>query len=110
MARRTVERHPAAVGGGDALHDREAQPGPIGTTTGSTAGEALEDPCLVGLLDPGSGVAEAELLANLERAGVRLADVRGVLLTHCHVDHAMGAGRLQRHGLRVFASAPTAAK
>lgn len=62
------------------------------------------------LIDVGSGCEEAALLANIAAAGVAFGDLRGALLTHCHTDHAMGAGRLQRRGLKVYASRVTAAK
>lgn len=62
------------------------------------------------LIDPGSGCEETAVLANMAAAGVALADIRAMLITHCHVDHSMGALRLQRQGLRAYASAATAAR
>ncbi|MEM9663730.1 MAG: MBL fold metallo-hydrolase [Bacteroidota bacterium] len=46
------------------------------------------------LIDPGPATATARLLAGLHAAGHRLGDVRAVLLTHIHLDHAGGVGAL----------------
>ncbi len=70
----------------------------------------LTGPAGAVLIDPGSGAEEPAVLANIAAAGVRFEDLRGALITHCHADHAMGTGRLQARGLRLYASAPTAAK
>jgi glyoxylase-like metal-dependent hydrolase (beta-lactamase superfamily II) len=60
------------------------------------------------LVDPGSGVEEDSLLANLRQLGCSPSDIRYLLITHAHVDHAMGAGRLRRWGAKIVASAYTA--
>jgi glyoxylase-like metal-dependent hydrolase (beta-lactamase superfamily II) len=55
------------------------------------------------LVDCGPAVCLPALEAGLERRGLRLTDVRHLLLTHIHPDHAGAAGALvARHpGLRV---------
>ena len=45
-------------------------------------------------VDTGTSLAVPHLLDGLERAGVAAADVDYVFLTHVHLDHAGGAGRL----------------
>jgi len=69
----------------------------------------IEAPGGLILVDPGSGVAEREVIANIERTGRGLTDVQAVLITHCHYDHARGAYRFRRHGARIIASPRTAA-
>jgi glyoxylase-like metal-dependent hydrolase (beta-lactamase superfamily II) len=58
----------------------------------------------VALIDPGPSSTLPVLRATLERAGMTLADVTSVLLTHIHLDHAGASGTLVRAnpGLRVF--------
>jgi len=60
------------------------------------------------LVDPGSGVCEGAINAEIRRCGLALEDVRYVLLTHCHVDHAGGAHLYRERGMKLVAS-PTAA-
>ena len=48
-------------------------------------------------IDCGTGLAVPAMLRALQDAGLRPADVRWVLLTHVHLDHAGGAGALMRH-------------
>ena len=62
------------------------------------------------LIDPGSGCEEDALLANIAAVGVALPDVKAILLTHCHADHALGAGRIRARGPRILASPQNAAK
>jgi glyoxylase-like metal-dependent hydrolase (beta-lactamase superfamily II) len=50
----------------------------------------------VGLIDPGPSTTLGNLRAALERKGIRIQDVRHVLLTHIHLDHAGAAGTLVR--------------
>ena len=68
----------------------------------------IEAPGGVILVDPGSGIVEAELLANLAGFGHEREEIRAVLLTHCHVDHARGAYRFRRPGTPLVASPRTA--
>ena len=42
----------------------------------------------VALIDPGPATTFDTLAAALERKGITFADVRQVLLTHIHLDHA----------------------
>jgi len=48
------------------------------------------------LIDAGCGRATDLLLANIEAAGVSPADIKLLLLTHCHFDHSGGAAELRR--------------
>jgi glyoxylase-like metal-dependent hydrolase (beta-lactamase superfamily II) len=58
----------------------------------------------VALVDPGPTSCSAALDLGLQRIGLRLSDVRAVLLTHIHLDHAGGTGSLVRAhpDVRVF--------
>src|SRR5512132_459649 len=58
---------------------------------------AFEVPGGVVLVDPGwnAGESLSALQAGLGRIGARLADVRGVLVTHIHPDHYGLAGRVR---------------
>jgi len=60
------------------------------------------------LVDPGSGCVEEEVLEGIRRAGCSLDEVRYALLTHCHVDHALGAYRFRERGVQLVASRRTA--
>jgi len=46
------------------------------------------------LIDPGPSTTLDTLTAELRKAGIALDDVRAILLTHIHLDHAGAAGRL----------------
>lgn len=48
----------------------------------------------VALIDPGPTTCLAALEAGLREAGCSLADVRAILLTHIHLDHATAAGTI----------------
>ena len=48
------------------------------------------------LIDTGVGSSAPTVLAGLDAAGVHVNDVRYVILTHVHLDHAGGAGALMR--------------
>ena len=50
----------------------------------------------VALIDPGPSTTNDNLKRALERKGIPLRDVRQILLTHIHLDHAGGAGSLVR--------------
>jgi glyoxylase-like metal-dependent hydrolase (beta-lactamase superfamily II) len=58
----------------------------------------------VALIDPGPSSALPVLRRELERAGIAMADVSALLLTHIHLDHAGVSGTLVRENprLRVF--------
>jgi glyoxylase-like metal-dependent hydrolase (beta-lactamase superfamily II) len=50
------------------------------------------------LIDPGPSTALHTLTSELERKGIRFADVRQLLLTHIHLDHAGATGSiLEKH-------------
>ena len=61
----------------------------------------------VAVIDPGPSTSLARLEAGLQEAGLRVADVTAILLTHIHLDHAGGVGTLVRHNpkLRVYVHA-----
>lgn len=48
----------------------------------------------VALVDPGPASTLPALTAELERSGMSIADVRAILLTHIHLDHAGASGSL----------------
>ncbi len=50
----------------------------------------------VALVDPGPSTTIENLRRSLERKGISLRDVRQILLTHIHLDHAGGTGSLVR--------------
>ena len=54
----------------------------------------IDTPAGVLLVDPGPATCLATLDAALAQAGVGPADLRGLLLTHIHLDHAGAAGTL----------------
>jgi glyoxylase-like metal-dependent hydrolase (beta-lactamase superfamily II) len=64
----------------------------------------LHGPGGVALIDPGPSSTLPALRAALERAGIAMADLRAILLTHIHLDHAGATGTLvhQNPGLRVY--------
>jgi glyoxylase-like metal-dependent hydrolase (beta-lactamase superfamily II) len=43
------------------------------------------------LIDAGGGIDPERIVANIERSGVAMSQVRRLLLTHVHGDHAAGA-------------------
>jgi len=64
----------------------------------------LHGPGGVALIDPGPSSTLPSLREALERAGIRLTDLRAILLTHIHLDHAGVTGTLvhQNPELRVY--------
>src|SRR5574339_478500 len=54
------------------------------------------------LIETGPGSTLPALLAGLAEHGVRPEDVRDVLVTHIHLDHAGAAGWWARQGARVY--------
>jgi glyoxylase-like metal-dependent hydrolase (beta-lactamase superfamily II) len=54
----------------------------------------LHGPGGVALIDPGPSSTLPALRADLERAGIRVADLTEILLTHIHLDHAGATGTL----------------
>ena len=65
-------------------------------TPGIIATAVLHGPGGVALIDPGPSSTLFTLRAELERAGIAIADVRTILLTHIHLDHAGATGTLVR--------------
>lgn len=64
----------------------------------------LHDAGGVALIDPGPSSTLPALRAELDRAGIRVADVRALVLTHVHLDHAGATGTLvhENPGMRVY--------
>jgi len=64
----------------------------------------LHGPGGVALIDPGPSSTLPALRTALEQAGIAMADLRAILLTHIHLDHAGATGTLvhQNPGLRVY--------
>jgi glyoxylase-like metal-dependent hydrolase (beta-lactamase superfamily II) len=56
----------------------------------------LQGPSGVALVDPGPQTTLATLTADLDRRGIAVHDVTGILATHIHLDHAGAAGCLVR--------------
>ncbi len=54
----------------------------------------LHDVSGVALVDPGPTSTLSALTAELERRGISIADIRTILLTHIHLDHAGATGSL----------------
>ena len=48
-------------------------------------------------IDSGTSHSVRQLLAAIDSAGLKPADIDWVILTHVHLDHAGGAGALMRH-------------
>ena len=61
---------------------------------GVIASVILHGPGGVAIIDPGPSSTLPALRAGLERAGIALRDVRAILLTHIHLDHAGATGTL----------------
>ena len=71
---------------------------------GVIATAVLHGPGGAALIDPGPGSTLPALSGRLARGGIEMADVRAILLTHIHLDHAGVAGALVRANpsLRVY--------
>jgi glyoxylase-like metal-dependent hydrolase (beta-lactamase superfamily II) len=71
---------------------------------GVIASVILHGPGGVAIIDPGPSSTLPALRAGLERGGIALTDVRSILLTHIHLDHAGATGTLVRENpaLRVY--------
>jgi glyoxylase-like metal-dependent hydrolase (beta-lactamase superfamily II) len=63
---------------------------------GVIASVILHGPGGAAIIDPGPASTLPALRAGLDRAGIPLADVRDIVLTHIHLDHAGGTGTLVR--------------
>jgi glyoxylase-like metal-dependent hydrolase (beta-lactamase superfamily II) len=64
----------------------------------------LRDPEGTYIIDTGMGKDAKNVLASLSSAGVRVQDLKGILLTHQHPDHVGGAATIQK-----LSGAPVAA-
>lgn len=76
--------------------------------TGLLAGRvyAIEDPDGLTLIDTGISLAAARILKQLRAAGFQPGDVKRILITHAHPDHAGGLPKLKAEtGAEVMASA-----
>jgi glyoxylase-like metal-dependent hydrolase (beta-lactamase superfamily II) len=64
----------------------------------------LHGPGGVALIDPGPSSTLPTLRAGLDRAGIAVADLTAILLTHIHFDHAGASGTLvqENPALRVY--------
>src|SRR5262249_1682654 len=58
----------------------------------------------VALIDPGPSSTLHTLRSGLERAGIKLADVNAIVLSHIHLDHAGASGTLvhENPAMRVY--------
>lgn len=61
----------------------------------------LHGPSGVALIDPGPSTTVETLRSGLARRGMTIGDVRQLLLTHIHLDHAGAAGTLVRENPRI---------
>jgi glyoxylase-like metal-dependent hydrolase (beta-lactamase superfamily II) len=43
------------------------------------------------MIDSGSGIGGEQILENIREDGIKPEDIRSLILTHCHADHACGA-------------------
>jgi glyoxylase-like metal-dependent hydrolase (beta-lactamase superfamily II) len=71
---------------------------------GIIATAVLQGPGGVALVDPGPSSTLPALRGHLGRAGIGVADLRAILLTHIHLDHAGATGTLasENAALRVY--------
>jgi glyoxylase-like metal-dependent hydrolase (beta-lactamase superfamily II) len=71
---------------------------------GVIAAGLIEGPDGIAVVDPGPATTTEALRSGLAERGRSLADVRAILLTHIHLDHAGGVGVLLRDqpGIRVY--------
>src|SRR5215212_8245876 len=68
---------------------------------GIIATAILHGPAGIALVDPGPSTTLARLRAELGRKGFSVADVRQLLITHIHLDHAGAAGSLLKENPRI---------
>ena len=57
----------------------------------------IQGPSGVALVDPGPSTTIGNLRTALKTKGLAIGDVRQILLTHIHLDHAGGTGRNSPH-------------
>lgn len=64
-----------------------------------------DDGCI--MVDSGCGLDPEAIERNIEASGRKMQDIKALVLTHYHADHACGAARIwEKSGCRVYASAP----
>src|SRR5687767_10806004 len=68
---------------------------------GVIATAVIHGPAGVSLVDPGTSTSLPNLRAALERKGIRFRDVRQLLLTHIHLDHAGASGTIVKENPHV---------
>jgi glyoxylase-like metal-dependent hydrolase (beta-lactamase superfamily II) len=68
---------------------------------GVIATAVIHGPAGVSLVDPGPSTSLPNLRAALERKGIRFRDVRQLLLTHIHLDHAGASGTIVKENPHV---------
>lgn len=68
----------------------------------SVASYVLDAPDGPVMIETGPGVTTGALTDGLARLGLTPADVRHVLVTHIHFDHAGAAGWMAQHGATVY--------
>lgn len=61
----------------------------------------LHGPAGVALIDPGPSTTLETLRTGLKRKGIDIADLRQILLTHIHLDHAGSTGTLVKENPRI---------
>ena len=61
----------------------------------------VQAPRGVALIDPGPSTSVSTLCHELRQHGIAIGDVRAVLLTHIHLDHAGGVGFLVKENPRI---------
>jgi glyoxylase-like metal-dependent hydrolase (beta-lactamase superfamily II) len=61
----------------------------------------LQSPGGIALIDPGPSSCLGTLRSSLNQHGMKIADVRAVLLTHIHLDHAGATGSLLRENPKI---------
>ncbi|OPZ28905.1 MAG: Hydroxyacylglutathione hydrolase [Lentisphaerae bacterium ADurb.BinA184] len=54
------------------------------------------------LVDCGTPWGYPRIVENMAHWGLRIEDVRTILLTHAHVDHVSGGGLFKRHGAEIL--------
>src|SRR4051812_13488432 len=64
----------------------------------------------VALIDPGPSTTHENLAAALARKGIAVRDIRQILLTHIHLDHAGATGALVRENPPLMSTSTNAAR
>lgn len=71
----------------------------VGSATLSHPNDAaiylIKDGAASALIDAGSGEGTENVLKNIQDCGVKLSDIKYILITHCHFDHTGGINSLR---------------